>query len=54
MFNPTLIVIEAFIRELRTMYENELTNPGRVTPLLVLQPRLPWKISQRAMQHTTM
>jgi hypothetical protein len=30
MFNPTLIVIEAFIRELRTMYERTygLLEPG--------------------------
>ena len=26
MFNPTLIVIEAFIRELRAMYERTYTN----------------------------
>ena len=28
MFNPTLIVIEAFIRELRAMYGRTYTNIG--------------------------
>jgi len=36
MFNPTLIVIEAFIRELRTMYERTYT---------ILEPNYPGTLS---------
>ncbi len=38
MFNPTLIVIEAFIRELRTMYERTygILEPSCIRSALVL------------------
>ena len=56
MFNATLIVIEAFIRELRTMYERsygtmEPTYPGVIE---ALSPSLLLKILRPAMPHTTM
>ena len=54
MFNATLIVIEAFIRELRTMYERTY---GTMEPgypgIISFVAQLALKISRPATPHTT-